>query len=136
MKKLTDTKPQKNGADSGTFPLGATLLVVSVFFMTFIGRTILSPLLLPIEGEMGISHAEGGSLFLIISIGLMVSMLLSGFMLQRVKHNTSIAIAAMLTGAGLFLLAASSGLFWFRVGLFILGTGSGLYLPSGIVTIT
>ncbi|MCF7948591.1 MAG: MFS transporter [Spirochaetia bacterium] len=118
------------------FPLRSTLLLVGVFFITFIGRTSLSPLLLPIERELGISHAEGGSFFLVISVGLMLTMLFSGMVSQRLKHHTTIALSAVLTGAALILMAVAGSLFWFRVGLFFLGAGAGLYLPSGVTTLT
>lgn len=85
---------------------------------------------------MGISHAEGGSLFLFLSTGVVVMLLLSGVVLKHLTHHTCIGLAAITAGAGLFIAAASGALFWFKVGLLVLGVGSGLYLPSGIVTIT
>ncbi|MFO7874141.1 MAG: MFS transporter [Bacteroidales bacterium] len=129
-----NTNPDPPSAAS--FPIRSTLLLVGVFFITFIGRSVLSPLLLPIERELGISHAEGGSFFLIISVGLMLTMLFSGMVSQRLKHHSTIALSAVLTGAALILIAVAGSLFWFRVGLFFLGAGAGLYLPSGITTLT
>ncbi len=122
--------------DSRSFPLGPTLLIVAVFYMTFIGRSIFSPLLLSIEEDLGISHAEGGSFFLIISVGLMLSMLFSGFISRRIQHRYCIALAALLCGSALLVLTASTNLLLFQVSLFVLGAGAGLYLPSGIATIT
>ena len=63
-------------------------------------------------------------------------MLLSGFALRYLQHHACIAAAALIAGAGLFLAAASNSLVWFRTGLFLLGMGSGFYLPSGIATVT
>ena len=136
MKHPQENSPQPNGSPAPVFPLASTMLLVGVFFMTFVSRTILSPLLLPIENELGISHAEGGSFFLIISIGLMTSMLLSGWFLQRLTHHQMITIAVFLSGAALLLLAVSEGLLLFRVALFFIGAGAGLYLPSGMTTLT
>jgi len=119
-----------------SFPIRSTLLLVGVFFMTFIGRTILSPLLLPIEHELGLTHAEGGSFFLVISVGLMLTMLFSGTLTQHLNHHITIAIAGWITGIGLFLLALSGSLFVFRIGLFLIGSGAGLYLPSGVTALT
>src|SRR6056297_85290 len=119
-----------------SFPLSSTILLVGVFFMTFIGRTVLSPLLLPIEHELGLSHAEGGSFFLVISIGLMLMMLFSGLLSQHINHHTTITIAVCITGAGLLFIALSGTLFIFRVGLFLIGSGAGLYLPSGVTALT
>lgn len=124
------------GRRNEPFPLGSALFIVSVFFMTFVGRVIISPLLLPIEDELGLNHAQGGALFFVISLGLILTMFFSGFVLRRMQHHTCIALSGMITGVALFLLAASRDLFWFRIGLFLTGAAAGLYLPSGIVTIT
>src|SRR6056297_2398961 len=105
---------QSGTPSTNSFPLRSTLLLVAVFFITFIGRTTLSPLLLPIERELGISHTEGGSFFLAISVGLMLTMLFSGMVSQRLQHHTTIALSAMLTGAALILIAVAGNLFWFR----------------------
>ena len=122
--------------DRQRFPLGSTLLLVSVFFMTFLARTILSPLLLPIERDLGVTHAEAGSFFLIISIGLIATMLGSGFVSQRLNHHRMIALSVAVSGAGALLLGASTTLAGFRAGLVLLGAGAGLYLPSGLTTLT
>lgn len=128
----TDTQTSSNG----TFPLTSTLLLVGVFFMTFIGRTILSPLLLPIEYELGLSHAEGGSFFLVISVGLMLTMLFSGLLTQHLNHHTTIAISVWITAVGLAIIALSASLIVFQTGLFLIGAGAGLYLPSGVTALT
>ena len=49
MKHPQENSPQPNGSPAPVFPLASTMLLVGVFFMTFVSRTILSPLLLPIE---------------------------------------------------------------------------------------
>ena len=121
---------------TNTFPLRSTLLLVGVFFMTFIGRTVLSPLLLSIERDLGISHAEGGSFFLIISTGLMLTMLFSGLVTQHVNHRTTITLSVWVVAAALLLLALTENYLLFRVGLFFLGAGAGLYLPSGVTALT
>lgn len=118
------------------FPLGSTLLLVWVFFMTFVARTILSPLLLEVETALAITHAQGGALFLIISVGLITTMLFSGLLLQKIEHHTAIALSGLLAAAGLIILSLSGSLLPFRIGLFVLGAGAGLYLPSGMTTLT
>jgi len=134
--KTENLNSASNGKQTQSFPLGSTLLIVGVFLMTFVGRAIISPLLLPIEDSFGLSHAEGGSLFFVISLGLMITMFFSGYILRHFQHHTGIAISVMVTAAGLFVLAGSRNIFWFRTGLFLVGAAAGLYLPSGIVTIT
>lgn len=123
-------------APAGGRTVKAAVLLVTVFFLTFLGRTILSPLLLEIQADLGVSIAVGGSFFLVISAGLIASMLVSGFVSRRVTHHGAIAISALLVGAGLLVLSASDGLFLFRLGLLVIGSGAGLYLPSGVATLT
>jgi NNP family nitrate/nitrite transporter-like MFS transporter len=124
------------GGSRREFPLGAILLLVSVFFLTFLGRTVLSPLLLPIEADLGISHAQAGSFFLVISIGLMTTMLLSGFLSQRLSHHTTISLAVATVGLGALLFAGSRSLPAAWGALLVIGAGAGLYLPSGVATLT
>ncbi|MBD3669142.1 MAG: MFS transporter, partial [Gammaproteobacteria bacterium] len=133
MNNRSTTEPT---AIETSFPLASTLLLVWVFFMTFLARTILSPLLLEVERELGISHAEGGSLFFIISVGLIATMLLSGLLLQKMQHHTAITLSAAMAGAGLLLLSVAETLLPFQVALFVIGAGAGLYLPSGMTALT
>ncbi|MFO7780794.1 MAG: MFS transporter, partial [Spirochaetia bacterium] len=134
---MSGTQERSEATGAGThFPLGSALLLVGVFFLTFMSRTILAPLLLSIEADLGVSHAVGGSFFLVISVGLMATMLSSGFVSQRLSHHQTISVAVGLVGVGLLIVSSSQALGWFRVGLVVLGAGAGLYLPSGIATLT
>ncbi len=117
------------------FPLPSLLLLITVFFMTFLGRTVLAPLLLTIQRDLNLSYAQGGSLFLTIAAGLTISMRLSGFVSRPLSHHRTIALAGLLTGAALFLLAVSRGLSSFRAGLLLAGSAAGLYLPSGLTAL-
>ena len=129
--------PTTNLAEmSPAFPFGSTLLLVWVFLMTFLGRTILSPLLLVVEQELGMSHAEGGSLFMVISVGLIGSTVFSGFLLLKIQHHMAITLAGVLVGVGFLILAVSRAVLPFGVGLLVIGGGAGLYLPSAMTTLT
>jgi NNP family nitrate/nitrite transporter-like MFS transporter len=133
---MSKDKPAPPEATEKRFPLASTLLLIWVFFMTFVARSVLSPLLLEVERALGISHAEGGALFLVISVGLITTMLLSGVLLQRMQHRSAIALSGVLAGVGLLILSVAGSLLPFRIGLFIIGAGAGLYLPSGMTTLT
>lgn len=104
--------------------------------MTFVARTVLSPLLLEVEEELGVSHAVGGSFFLVISIGLIATMLLSSLVVGRMTHHTAVTLSGVISAAGLLLLATAQSVPLFVVGLFVVGAGAGLYLPSGVATLT
>lgn len=116
--------------------LPALLFLATVFFLTFMARIVLAPLAPLVEEELGISHAQTGSLFLFTSLGYFPSLVCSGFVAARLGHRLTIAVAALAAGAALLVAAGSSGLWGLRGGVFLLGLATGLYLPSGLATLT
>ncbi|MFP3927755.1 MAG: MFS transporter [Desulfobacteraceae bacterium] len=112
------------------------LLLTSIFFINFMARVIPAPLLPTIEEDLGISHSESGSLFLLISAGYFITLLTSGFVSARIRHRGTIILSAAWLGFALFFVALSQGIWSMRVGLLLLGMAAGLYLPSGIASIT
>lgn len=118
---------------SRLFPL---LLLAGTFFLNFLARIVLAPFLMVVERDLRLSHGEAGSLFLFISCGYCVSLLLSGFISARVHHHRTILISAISLGMALFTVASSQSLAAMRAGLVLVGLASGLYLPSAMATIT
>ncbi|HOP47411.1 MAG TPA: MFS transporter [Desulfobacteraceae bacterium] len=116
--------------------MGQLLFLTSIFFLNFISRIIFSPLMPAIEKEIGISHVDAGSLFLVISIGYFVALLGSGFVSSILTHKKTIIISAMILGLSLLEISLCDNLWGIRLGLLCLGMGAGLYLPSGIATLT
>ncbi len=108
----------------------------SLWFLTFSTRTSLSPLLPVIEDELGLSHALAGGLYLALAVGYTSSLLLSGALAPKIGYKRSILISCV-------SLAAALACPWFArdyhvlLGIFFLvGAGSGLYLPSAIPLLT
>lgn len=118
---------------AGMVPL---LLLTSIFFVNFLARIILAPLMPGIESDLAISHAEAGSLFLVISLGYFVSLLGSGFISSRLTHKRTIIFSAMTMGLALISISFCPGLRSMRLGAFCLGVAAGPYLPSAIATLT
>ncbi|MGB9628603.1 MAG: MFS transporter [Thermodesulfobacteriota bacterium] len=118
---------------SQIFPL---LFLVWIFFLNFLSRIILSPLMPTIEQEIKIGHGEAGSLFFLISFGYCLMLFASGFISQILNHRKIIILSAMTLGMGLLIVGLSRHLWTIRIGLLWLGMAAGLYLPSGIATIT
>ena len=116
--------------------VGPILLLTGIFFLNFLARIILSPLLPTIENDLGVGHGEAGSLFLLISIGYFISLLLSGFVASRLTHRGTIIFSATAIGIALVGISLSSSLLAIRLGLLMLGLAAGLYIPSGLATIT
>lgn len=111
------------------------LLVAAVFFSLF-SRMLFSPLLPTMVGDLEISHSQGGSFFFYIALGYALSMLLSGFVSQRITHRWTIALALFTMAFSLLLIAFTPTAALMPAGFLILGVGTGLYPPSGITTLT
>ncbi len=116
--------------------LPAILFITSIFLLNFTSRIIFAPLLPFIEQDLHLSHTGSGSFFLIISIGYCLSILASGFFSSSLSHKGAIVLSSVVTGSILCLLPFCESLSMFRLTLFCLGLGAGLYLPSGLATIT
>ncbi len=116
--------------------IGPLLFLVGVFFLNFLGRIVLSPLMPNIEKDLKIGHDEAGSLFLVISVGYCGGLLFSGFISSRLSHRKTIFLSSLAVGLALIMISASPNLWAIRGSLVILGVAAGFYLPSGMATIT
>jgi NNP family nitrate/nitrite transporter-like MFS transporter len=116
--------------------LGPLLFLAVIFFLNFSARILFAPLMPVIEAELNISHQEAGSFFLMIAVGYCVALFGSSFFLSKLTHRTIIVCSALAVGLVLMGLAFLKNMLVLRCGLFILGMATGIYLPSGIATIT
>ena len=111
-------------------------LLTAIFFVNFLARIALAPLLPVIENDLGIGHAGVGSFFMLMAIGYAVGLFASGYLSSRLTFRQTIALAAVAIGCAFFLVAASRTLWAIRIGIFLTGIPAGIYLPTGITTIT
>ena len=125
----------ENGASLKSLLL-PLLLMTGLFFFNFIARIILAPLMPTIEVDLGISHGEAGSLFFLISLGYFTSLIGSGFFSSWITHRRTIVVSSIFLGITLLCVSFSKTLWEIRIGCIIVGLATGLYLPSGISTIT
>ena len=116
--------------------LGRLFLLTLIFFMNFMARIVLAPLMPAIEKDLHITHAEAGSLFFILSVGYFITLMGSGFVSARITHRWTMVLSIACTGVALLATAASESLWGVRAGLFLIGFCAGLYLPSAIAAIT
>ena len=89
-----------------------------------------------IERDLNIGHAEAGSLFLFISVGYFPGLLGSGLISSRFTHRWTITLSSVAVGGSLLVVSLSHTLWGIRSALIILGLSAGLYIPSGIATLT
>ena len=139
--KITSESSEKNhGSQDGTDPLrskmGPMLLLTTIFFLNFMARIILSPLIPTIEKELKTTHSQAGSLFLFMSVGYVIALLSAGLVSGRLFHRKTIVLSATAVGITLAAISLGRNLTHMRLGFFLLGATAGIYLPSGIATLT
>jgi NNP family nitrate/nitrite transporter-like MFS transporter len=123
-------------ADRFFSQLGPLLILTSIFFLNFISRVTLAPLIPEIEIKFNLTHAEAGALFFLISLGNFITLTGSGFISSRLNHKRTIIISNTALGLALIGIAFCKDVWSLRLALFMLGMATGLYLPSGISTLT
>lgn len=116
--------------------MGPLFFLVGIFFLNILSRVILSPLMPTVEKDLKMGHDEAGTLFFLISLGYCIILLASGFVSSRLNHRRTIILSSMALGGALLIVGLSHHLWGIRFGLLLLGMAAGLYLPSGISTIT
>lgn len=112
------------------------IFLASVFFFNFLSRLISAPFLVNIEQDFSLSHTQGGGLFLWLSIGNGMAMILSGFIAKHLTHRYTIILSAVAVGISMILLSWAQSFRSFQLLLFLTGVSCGIYLPSGISTLT
>ena len=116
--------------------VGSILVLTLLFFMVFISRFIFAPLMPTLGADLGLSHAQAGSIFLVGSIGTFLGSLFSGFISSRINHKGNLVVSMFGVGLALLIGSLFSSLWAIRLAMFMLGLAAGLNLPSNLATIT
>jgi len=117
-------------------PLGPLFLLVAIFYLSFVARIILAPLLPVVERDLSLGHGQAGSLFFFVAAGYGAGLFGSGFASSLLRHRGTITLSIMMAGGALFIISASASLSGIHGGLFLVGVFGGFYLPSGLATLT
>jgi NNP family nitrate/nitrite transporter-like MFS transporter len=115
--------------------LPAVLFVTAIFFLNFLSRVVLAPVMPVIQADLGFAHTGAGVLFLALGAGNALGLLLSGFVSRAVTHRRAVGISALLVGGCALVLPMARTYPWLLVAVFALGVSVGFYLPSGIATV-
>ncbi|MFH0787583.1 MAG: MFS transporter [Pseudomonadota bacterium] len=115
---------------------GPLVILTSIFFINFLSRVVLAPLLVAIEKEFHLGHQEAGVLIFIVTGGYSLSLFCSSYLASRMVHQKIIFLSALGIGFSLLFLSFSQNIRLIRFVLFLMGISAGIYLPSGIVTLT
>ena len=116
--------------------IGLTVFLSWLFFLGFVTRVMFSPLMPAIQAELGLGHAQAGSLFLMMSLGYMVAPLCSGLISARIHHRGTLILSAWMVGLALIPFSFVRSLWIIRLLLMAIGLAAGIHLPSAIATLT
>ncbi len=75
------------------FPLSPLLLLTAIFYLNFISRVILAPLLPVMQSDLGLSHGQAGSLFFYIACGYGSGLFGSAFIAAWLNHRRTIILS-------------------------------------------
>jgi NNP family nitrate/nitrite transporter-like MFS transporter len=112
------------------------LLLVSIFYLNYLSRMVIAPLLPVIEIEFGLGHGQAGSLFLFLATGVCAGLFGSSFVSSRVNYRRTVIFSAVALGGAMLATSQSASLMSMRSGLLLVGISAGLYFPSGIAVLT
>lgn len=112
------------------------LFLSSLWFLNFVGRTILSPVLPLIEDEFLISHAKASSIFIFLSVGYGISIFFSGLLSGVFGYKKAIMVSLLVTALVFFLIPVVKVFSALYVFAFIIGLSTGIYIPAVIPLIT
>lgn len=110
-------------------------LVALLFFMNYGARTLLAPLLLAIEADLALDHAQATRLLFFMACGFSVSVGSGGFLLSRVSPRRVAAFSCVATGAVLMGMSAVHDHATARPLFVLMGLATGLYFPAGMATL-
>lgn len=112
------------------------LLFWTLWYIDYLARVVLSPLMPVIEDALLLNHAMAGGLYLPFYTGSTLSVLAGGFLSLRFVYKKPLLSCFIILTIGFFILGFVRDYYLFMVVSFFLGAGSGLYIPCGIPMLT
>lgn len=111
---------------------GAFALLCLAYFVTTTGEQMLSPLFPTTAEDLGMSVAQGGIAFAVLTGMIAVTNLVGGAALRRHAPVTLVRTAASIGLAGSVVNALTTGYAMLLVGQALLGAAAGLFFPAGL----
>lgn len=107
-----------------------------LWFINFTTRIAFAPILPLVEDEFLVNHAKASSIFVFLSIGYGVAVILSGLFSGRFGYKRSIILSLLFLSLVAFLIPLVQLFFLLYFFAFMLGLSVGFYLPAIIPLIT
>ena len=114
---------------SSSFLSLSLLLLVGIFYLNFISRIALAPLLPIVEIDLGLGHGEAGSLFFYVAFGYATGLLTSGYITARIIHRRMITLSAGMLGLAMLALSLSPSIRRFTRGFSSSGSSPAFICP-------
>lgn len=105
-----------------------------IFFINYTGRSIIGPLLVYLEKDLGIGHSQATGLLMYLSGGFSLCLIFTGFVPARIKPRIVVGIST--AGLAIMLLVLSVCETMFTLSLALAGSGvfAGLYFTSAMAS--
>jgi NNP family nitrate/nitrite transporter-like MFS transporter len=116
--------------------LSFLLFLWFLWFVNFTIRIVFAPILPLVEDEFMVNHAQASSIFIFLSAGYGVAVIVSGLFSGKFGYKKSIILSLLLLGLVAFLIPLVHKFFLIYLFAFVLGFSVGFYLPSAIPLIT
>lgn len=130
MTEPTDERTHFGYSEQILILIGAGTLV------THLGWFVLPPLLPSIVAELEISRTLGGVALSLLTLFAAVSRYPGGKLADELSEKTVITFSLGITMVGILTLANAPNYPFFVLGVVLLGTGLGTYVPSSVVQIS
>ena len=111
---------------------GVFALLCVAYFVTTTGEQMLSPLFPTVADDLGLSVAQGGIAFGLLTGAIAVTNLVGGAALARHTPATLMRVASLAGLAGCIVNAVATGFGTLLVGQVLLGIGAGAFFPAGL----
>ncbi|MBA4417379.1 MAG: hypothetical protein C0392_05660 [Syntrophus sp. (in: bacteria)] len=117
----------------------ALLFLLCLWFLWFINftlRMVFSPILPLLEDEFIVNHAQASGIFVFLSVGYGIAVIISGLFSGRFGYKKSIICSLLFLGLISFSIPFVHKFWLLYVFAFVLGFSVGFYIPSAIPLIT
>ena len=107
-------------------------LICLAYLISTTGEQMLSPLFPTAADDLGLSVAQGGIAFGVLTGAIAVTNLVGGFWLRRIQPQALIRWSAVIGMLGGATTAVAPGYPVLLIGQILLGTAAGLFFPAGL----
>lgn len=109
--------------------------VALLFFLNYAARTTLSPLMVYLERDLGVGHAQSTSLLFLQGLGFAVSQAMAGFLVGYLPPRRVAGTCLAASGVCLLCMPLAHTLDAARVLFLLFGLTAGFYFPAGMATL-